>query len=181
MISKAWLHGYEGTTPKEDERVKRSVMAVLLLHDLTPPAGIKYSERDEIIHRLKYVVDYDNTSDCLYMAYWNSSMFVKPSAEKGVLVSYYQNAKRKSAVLVFANTTKKDIALGGTKFSPAGIIGNSQASPAAIERPLELRRVYDLESGREVKTTYRDGWLVIDEPMVVERDGFRLLALEAAK
>ena len=41
------------------------------------------------------------------------------------------------------------------------------------------RKVYDLETGEPGKTTYRDGMLVIDEPMVVKRDEFRLLVFEA--
>jgi hypothetical protein len=46
------------------------------------------------------------------------------------------------------------------------------------DRPLELSRVYDLESGRDIRTSFGDKGVVIDEPFVVRKHEYRVVAVE---
>lgn len=170
--STAYMTHFRGSTPEKDREMTRSSDGILLSHDI-PPVNDK-----ELRRKLNYVVDYDRTDNCLFMGYWMTPPFVQLPGQ-GLRASVYMNPDLKRAVLVFFNTDKNDQALGGTTFNAKGVVMTSSGVPAEAEGPLNLKKVYDLETGEAVKTSFRDGRMVIDEPFVVGGHEFRLLALEA--
>ncbi|MCM8757425.1 MAG: hypothetical protein NC823_02965, partial [Candidatus Omnitrophica bacterium] len=143
---------------------------ILLLHDIAPVFDTN------LIRKLNYLVDYDRPEKCLFMGYWMTSPFVQPPAN--IAVSFYQNPDLKTGVMVFFNTGKKDSYLGGTAFSPAGVVLCTSGVPAEGEKPVRVKRIYDPETDQPVKVSFRNGLLVIDEPFICESHTFRLLAVE---
>lgn len=164
MVTKpSYIGRFKGLTPESDRLAKRSADALMLAHDL-PPVFCR-----ETVHQLEAVVDYSNTADCLFLGYWSSSPWVQP-ATPAVYASVYQNTKRRAAVIVFGNSSDRDVALGGTALMPGIAVGET--------RPVDVRRVYDLETGESVKTGFRDGWTVVDEPLVLPAWDYRVVAIE---
>jgi hypothetical protein len=147
------------------------VDGIMLLHD----APVVFDQ--DLVRKLRYLADYDDPEQCLFMGYWQSKPFVTPSAAE-VAASAYQNVKRKAAAVVFFNPGGADQALGGTLLAPGGLLGSADADPAAAARPMDVARCYDLISGKDVKLSWRDGRLCLDEAFVVAKHGMRILALE---
>ncbi|HOL66782.1 MAG TPA: hypothetical protein PKX93_04905, partial [bacterium] len=170
-VKPSYLTRFRGSTPENDRRMKRSADGILLLHDIGPVFD------PDLIRKLNYLVEYEKPERCLFMGYWMSSPFVR--TPEGIAVSLYQNPWMKTGVLVFFNTGKKDTYLGGTSFSPAGVILATSGVPADAEKPVSVKRVFDAETGQTVKTGFRDGRLLIDEPYLCEAHSFRILVVEA--
>jgi hypothetical protein len=174
ICSTPYMTHYRGSTPESDRAMIRSSDGILLLHDI-PPAN----DRD-LVRKLNYAVNYERTDECLFAGYWTTGPFVAPPSPD-ILASIYQNASLRAAVVVFMNVGARDQYLGGTTLNPAGVVLTPSCVPADAERPLDLARIYDLETGAPVKTAFRDGRLVVDEPLVIGRHEYRLLALEGGR
>ncbi len=173
MVAKtSYISHFKGNTPETDRQCKRSADGLMLSHDI-PPVN-----NTELIHQLKYVVDYANTDACFFMGYWGTGAFVQPAGRE-VHVSAYQNPSRGAAVLVFYNGLKRDQYLGGTTIDAAGVTRTSSWQPMEADRAVDIARVYDLESGQAVRTAFRDGRLAIDEPYVLKAHEYRVLVLQA--
>lgn len=172
VVTPSAMGSFGGTTPEKDRAIKRGADGLLLAHDV-PAVNDK-----ELMRKLQFLADYENTSECLFIGYWQSAPFVGlPS--KDVVASIYQNPTRKTAAVVVFNQSDKEIPLQGTLLAPAGIIAGSTGNPADANKPLKLKRCYDLETGQEIKLVSRDGRLAIDEPLAVAAQGMRVIALEA--
>lgn len=171
VVIGSYIGLFGGSTPEKDRAIKRGADALLLTHDV--PAV----NDQELMRKLRYLADYDNSAECLFMGYWQSSPFVE-LASKEVVASLYQNPTRKTAAVVFFNQGNNDLPLGGTLLAPAGIIGGTSGSVADAAKPMELKRCYDLETGADIKLSWRDGRLAVDEPLVLAGQGMRVIALE---
>jgi len=172
MIPKtSYMTHYRGSTPDSDRRMKRSSDGILLLHDIAPVFD------QDLIRKLNYLLEYEKSWRCFFMGYWMTAAFVQ--LPEAVVASFYQNPDLKTGVIVFFNTGKKDVYLGGSSFLPSGVVLCTSGIPAEADKALSVHRVYDLETGQPVKTNFREGRLIIDEPFVCEGHSFRLLALEA--
>ena len=170
VTKKTYMRHYRGSTPELDRKMTRSADGMLLSHDISPAVN------HELTRKLKYAVDYENTDDCLFMGYWSTGMFVKPT--EGLLASLYMNRKHKASVIVFFNTSSKDVAAGGTWLKPAGVLDTPNGIYANADREMEVSRIYDLETGKEIRTSYRDRGLVIDESLVVKKHEYRVVSVE---
>jgi hypothetical protein len=170
MLSKPWLQHFEGTTPEQDLKVKRSLVAMLLSHDIW--SSIVYNSPEFYIalkRKLNGLVNPANTDNCLFSGYWKTDKIIK--APEDIKVSVYKNAFTKTAAILFYNTSKKDKYLAGTTIDVNKTIGGGKLLTAS--------RVYDLESGKEVKTVFREGRYEIVDPYPVKWHDFRVLAIEA--
>lgn len=163
LVAKPWLSGFQGTTPEMDRKVKRSIEAICLSHDV-PGYGA------ETRRGLQYAVDLANTSACLFRGYWAAADAVQP-AGRGIIASVYSNERMKSAVLVLMNTEERDQYLAGTTFDAQRAIG--------LRSLPNVRRVYDLESGEPVQVVFENGRFRIADPCMIPWHEFRLIAVEA--
>lgn len=168
----SYLMRFRGSTPEKDRKMTRSADGILLSHDIPPVHDM------DVLRKLRYAVDYDRTDTCLFMGYWMTLTFIQCPAQS-VAASVYMNPSLKRAVVLFFNTDRKDQELAGTVLNARGVVMTPSGVPAEAKSPLSLRLVYDLETGKAVKTSVREGRFVIDEPFIVGGHEFRLLALEA--
>jgi len=171
VVKPSYLTHFKSANPQRNAALQNGVDGVMLLHD----APVVFDQ--DLVRKLRYLADYDDPEQCLFMGYWQSKPFVTPSAT-GVAASAYQNVKRKAAAVVFFNHSDADQALGGTLLAPGGLLGSADADPAAAARPMDVARAYDLVSGKDIKLSWRDGRLCLDEAFVVAKHGMRILALE---
>ena len=155
---------YRGSTAEKDRSMRRSADAILLVHDVQP------HHDKELVHRLKYAVDYANTDQCLFMGYWLTGPVVQ-SAGRDVVAAVYQNPARRTAVLAFMNTWSRGQNLGGTTFELRRLIGARES--------VTLNRAYDLETDEPVRVMYDDGVFRLLDQLPIGRHNFRVVAVEA--
>lgn len=174
LVPVASLRGYEGSTPALDRKVKRSVIGVCLSHDVMAGAVDTKTWTDtfaETKRLLTYAVNMPDTENCLFRGYWRTADAIQPVG-KEIYASIYHNAKSKSAVVVLLNGLKgKDQSLGGTTFDPAAVMG-------APGKTVNVKRLYDLESGKDVAFSVENGVYKVTDPLFVPWHDYRLLALE---
>jgi hypothetical protein len=173
LVPVASLRGYEGSTPAFDRKVKRSVIGVCLSHDVMAGAVDEKtwtSTFAETKRLLTYAVNMPDTENCLFRGYWRTADAIQP-AGKEIYASIYHNAKSKSAVVVLLNGLKgKDQSLGGTTFDPAALTGAKNA--------VNVKRLYDLESGKDIAFSVDKGVYTIVDQLFVPWHDYRLIALE---
>ncbi len=160
LLANPWLRGFESEKPELDAKIRRSVTAMLLSHDI--PAGPT--------RKLVGAVDYPDTANCLFTGYWRSADAVQP-AGKGIKASFYGNAGLKSAAVVFFNTEKQDQYLGGSTFD-----ANKLIDPRARLVP---KRIYDLETGENIQVAFENGIFKILDPCLIPWHEYRLIVVEA--
>lgn len=180
LITKAWLRGFQSDDPKRDRLIKRSVVAMLMSHDIhdTPvsPYVVRkhevgpYPDLSELKRSFKAFIDLDNTVRCHYAGYWRTGRMVKPTSGDIKATVYRNTSLRRAAVLLF-NTGRKQQSLDGTQLDLAQLIPLRRT-------PLKVKRIVDLETGQPLatdadKTVYR-----IREPAALGSHDFRLLGVE---
>ncbi len=164
LIPYPWFRGYESKKdPALDRKIKRSVDAICLSHDIP-----RFSK--ELKKKLEYVLDYSDTAKCLFAGYWQTSVMVQP-AGKEICASVYQNAERKTAVIIFFNASRQDQYLAGTTFDATRLLG-SKSLP-------EVKKIYDLETGQAVETSFENGLFKLTSPFRIDWHDYRILAVEA--
>ena len=162
LLANPWFSGFTSDKPELDKKIKRSLTAMSLAHDIRADG--------ELPRKLIGAVDFANTANCLFTGYWRSGEAVQPTG-KGLKASFYSNAQTKSAVVLFFNTDKEDQYLGGTTFDL-----NQLVNPRARLTPA---RVYDLENGKPVTVVFENGRYRIADAFLVPWHEYRLLAVEA--
>jgi hypothetical protein len=175
LIAQPWLSGFKGTTPEKDYQVKRSLQGMLMSHDIhsAPNYDTRKMSRSyqEALLRMRSLLDLANTTMCKFYGYWKTGEMVKPSDEK-ITAAVYNNSKLKTAVVILFNTAKNDKYLAGTTFDINKLIPVSG-------KLLNLKRVYDLESNKDISVDFEDGLFKLKEQMPVSGYNFRMLAVEA--
>lgn len=170
LVTKPWLSGFHGSTSALDRKIQRSLVAMLLSHDIVPPtAWNSPSVVAEVKRRLEFLLALSSTRGCLFAGYWRTGRAIEP-AGKNVCASIYQNPTRKAAVIIFMNAEKRDQYLAGTTFDAQAVLGARQLP--------NVKKIYDLETGEPVKTVFESGRFKITEPFLVPWHEFRLLAIE---
>ncbi len=166
------LRHYRGTTPELDRKVRRSVAAVCLLHDVRGGAEGDGEFLPDALRRLVFAVDYENPRACLFRGYWRTGDAVRPP-DPALAVSLYRHDGRRTAVAVIVNTAEgRDLDAAGTVVVPAALLG-----AAAADRPL---RAYDLETWKDVPLEPAEGGgLRLAGPVDVPWHDVRLIAFEA--
>ncbi len=176
QVARAWLSHFGGTTPAMDRKVKRSLYAMLMSHDIHPdlkdyrmnkPGAVGYKR---MMLKFRGLVNLSNTRDCLFTGYWNTGEMVKAPVKKIYSSVYTNNSLRTAAILLF-NGNKQDKYLAGTRLDINQLIPIKGAV-------LTAKRIFDIETGREVKTIFRDGKYEITEPFAVEGHDFRMIGVE---
>ncbi len=178
QVARPWLSGFTGTTPERDEQVRRSLWAMLMSHDIHPAVLSHYTFAKEeflpvrrTMSRMRGLVNLADTTNCLFAGYWLTAGMVEPAVEQ-VHASVYSNAGLRTAAVLFFNgdTQAKDLA--GTGLEIDALI------PVRGKR-LQVRQIFDLESGEPVAFALQDNRYVLTAPLSVEGHGFRLLGVEA--
>jgi hypothetical protein len=176
QVARAWLSHFGGTTPAMDRKVKRSLYAMLMSHDIHPdlkdyrmnkPGAVAYKR---MLLKFRGLVNLSNTRDCLFTGYWNTGEMVKAPVKK-IYSSVYTNESLRTAAILLFNGNKQDKYLAGTRLDINQLIPIKGAV-------LTAKRIFDIETGREVKTIFRDGKYEITEPFAVEGHDFRMIGVE---
>ncbi|MCX7934178.1 MAG: hypothetical protein N3A66_02840 [Planctomycetota bacterium] len=75
LVTKPWLAGFKGSTPDLDRKIQRSLVGLLLAHDVVPPV-VWDSPRTyrDLYRKLLYVVDLaEPAAVCSSSGYWASA------------------------------------------------------------------------------------------------------------
>jgi len=178
QAARPWLSGFKGTTPQSDRKVGRSLMAMMMSHDMHAPTLTHYKTQGEAhralrrtLTRLRGLVNLPDAGKCLFAGYWLTDKMVQ-SAGKNIQASVYTNANLRTAAILFFNNEKQDQYLAGTRLNINALI------PIRNER-LMAGRIFDIETGRTIATAFEDGAYVIKDPYLVNGHEFRLLGIEA--
>jgi hypothetical protein len=170
---KAWGRwGFRGSTPDMQAELNRSCVAMSMLHDIhyedcsMAPAHWRKLKLD-----MQALVNLSDSGNCLFTGYWRSGRMVRPG-NAGVAASTWANNSLKTAAVLLANTSRQDQYLAGT------LIDINRLIPVHGQT-LTARRVYDLETGGDVKLDFAGGLYRIAEPLRVKCHDFRLLGVVA--
>jgi len=121
--------------------------------------------------KFRGLVNLSNAVDCLFTGYWNTGKMVETPVGK-IYSSVYSNTPLRTAAILLLNGDKDQKYLAGTRLDINAIIPVDGTKLAA-------KRIFDIESGKEVKTVFKDGKYEIVEPFAVDGHGFRMLGIEA--
>ncbi|MBT3375599.1 MAG: hypothetical protein HN742_38690 [Lentisphaerae bacterium] len=178
QVARPWLSHFQGTRPERDSRIKRSLWAMMMSHDIHPTAltHYKYQKDDHLelrrtLSRLRGLVNLPDTERCLFAGYWLTDGMVHCPA-KGIHASVYSNASLRSAAILLFNGEAKGQYLAGTELDINALI------PIKGKR-LMASRIFDIETGEKVTTAFESGTYVIKDPCLAAGHGFRLLGIEA--
>jgi hypothetical protein len=160
LPTKPWLHGGSAKSlPAEvNEHIERSKWGICLLHD------VHGNLPEQVRRELNYFLDFESASRCVFRGYWDTPVTLVDPGTAAVKASLYQNAKRKSVVVVLLNTAEQEVDLSGLSFDRKLIDG-------------ELARAFDAESGAALPCELRNRRYVLGPGLTVKRHGVRLLAL----
>ena len=178
QVARPWLSGFRGTTPELSKKIRRSVWAMMMSHDIHPNVLAHYqTQSDE--HRpmrrtmsaLRGLANLPDTGNCLFAGYWQTDKMVQP-AGKTIHASVYTNPNLATAAVLLFNGEKQDQYLAGTALDINALI------PIKGKR-LTASRIFDLETGETTATVFEDGRYVIKDPYLVRGHEFRLLGIVA--
>ncbi len=164
--------GFGSKDPEKQVRLNRALVALSLLHDIhyqdcyMAPARWRKLKLD-----FQALVKLSDSAGCLFTGYWRTGNTVKPGVAD-IAVSTWANSSLKTAVILLANTKREDQFLAGT------LVDVNRLIPIRGEK-LTARRVYDLETGEDIKIDFAGGQYRIAEPLPVKWHDFRLLAVVA--
>jgi hypothetical protein len=132
--------------PAHGRKIGRSLRAIMMMHDVGGVPGF----------------DVSDTGRCLFTGYWSAARYVQtPDAD--IKASFYSNPWSKKAAVILVNVAKRDQSLKGTVLNVDSIL--SAARPHITTEPLAIKRVYDLESGRDLKSekTAEGAWRLAED------------------
>ncbi len=164
QVARPWLGGFGGTTPEKKHEVGRSVPAMLMSHDVHAAPG-------SALGRLRGLVNLPDTKQCLFTGYWRSGNMVQTSGT-AVHASVYANTSWRTAAVLLFNGADGEQQVGDVTLNINAIL------PIRGES-LNVRRVFDLESGETLATAVVDGKTVLAAPLAIGRHGYRLIGIEA--
>ena len=178
QVARAWLSGFHGTTPELDRRIKRSLWAMMMSHDIHPGVLTHYKMQGEqhlgirrTMSRLRGLVNLPDTGRCLFAGYWKTGRMVHPAGET-IHAGVYTNPNLRTAAVLFFNGKKQQQDLSGTELHINALI-------PVRGKNLTAARVFDIESGKTVATATQDGTCEIREEFPIGAHNFRLLGVEA--
>ncbi len=162
--------------PSRGLKIGRSLAAIQLLHDIVPI--VDYTNINSFLYplrrRLDALVDLPDCIRCLFTGYWNSTAFITPP-DADIKVSFYSNTATLSTAVIFGNISRKDLSLEGTVLDVNKIISGHPLPDA----PRKIKRIYDLETERDVAVAAQDGKWRINQVLVVPWHEYVVLAIEA--
>lgn len=160
LIAKPWLAGFRGSTSEMKRKVERSLLAMTLAHDITLPIQYNTSDMRRAMRReLQYAVDYADVEECLFTGYWRSGVTLPDPA---LACSTFRNDRLGTTVLLLVNAAREQ---------------DQDARGTTLPWKGGVRRVYDVESGRDVAFSVEGGKLVLADSVVVPWHEFRLVAV----
>jgi hypothetical protein len=170
MPVKCWLHGYEGTTPEMNRKVKRSLVAMLASHDIFEARMSKNTDEGNFLRKMASVVNLPDTKQCLFTGYWRTKEMVQPS-DKQIVASVFTNQDFKMAAVLFYNLQKdQDQFLAGSTIDPSKLLG--------VSGPVKVKRVFDVETGKDINTVFEDGKIKITEQTFIPWHDYRVIGIE---
>jgi hypothetical protein len=170
---KAWGEwGFGSKDPEKQARLNRALVAMSLLHDIHyQDCGMTPARWRRLKLDFQALANLSDSAACLFTGYWRTGNTVKPGAAE-IAVSTWANSSLKTAVILLANTKREDQYLAGT------LIDINRLIPVRGEK-LTARRVYDLETGDDVKLDFAGGQYRIAEPFPVRWHDFRMIGVVA--
>ncbi|MCL1857489.1 MAG: DUF6067 family protein, partial [Kiritimatiellaeota bacterium] len=166
LPAKPWIMYPTPAGHPDFDRVSRSVLGVLMAHDVQNNKIQEY-----LLGRyLNFYLDFDNGRECRFTGYWDVSPNTVSTGNPEVKASLYGNGKRKAALVWLLNADEADVTLDAMTFT-SHLIGADIAKVLDAETGDPI--AFELAEDKGNHKVYR-----LAPPLAIKRHEFRaLLAL----